>query len=68
MDQRESIRGITNPVLLISGAHDPATTPAMMELMKERIKGAQWVSLDAAHISNIEQAEAFTRAMREFLA
>jgi 3-oxoadipate enol-lactonase len=68
MDQRESIRGITNPVLLISGAHDPATTPAMMELMNERIKGAQWVSLDAAHISNIEQAEAFTRAMREFLA
>ena len=68
MDQRESIRGITNPVLLISGAHDPATTAAMMELMKERIKGSQWVSLDAAHISNIEQAEAFTRAMREFLA
>jgi len=68
MDQRESIRAIANPVLLISGAHDPATTPAMMELMKERIKGAQWVSLDAAHISNIEQAEAFTGAMREFLA
>jgi 3-oxoadipate enol-lactonase len=68
MDQRESIRGITNPVLLISGAHDPATTPAMMELMNERIKGAQWLTLDAAHISNIEQAEAFTRAMREFLA
>ena len=68
MDQRENIRGITNPVLLISGAHDPATTPAMMELMNERIKGAQWLTLDAAHISNIEQAEAFTRAMREFLA
>jgi len=68
MDQRENIRGITNPVLLISGAHDPATTPAMMELMNERIKGAQWLTIDAAHISNIEQAEAFTRAMREFLA
>jgi 3-oxoadipate enol-lactonase len=67
MDQRESIRSITNPVLLISGDQDPATTPAMMELMRERIKGSQWVSLKAAHISNIEQADAFTKAMREFL-
>jgi 3-oxoadipate enol-lactonase len=68
MDQRESIRAIANPVLLISGAHDPATTPAMMELMMERIKGARWLSLDAAHISNIEQAGAFTKAITEFLA
>jgi 3-oxoadipate enol-lactonase len=67
MDQRESIRGITNPVLLISGAHDPATTPAMMELMKERIRGAQWISLDASHISNMEQPAAFTGAVKEFL-
>lgn len=67
MDQRETIRSITNPVLLISGQHDPATTPAMMELLKERIKGAHWVSLDASHISNIEQPEAFTRALAEFL-
>jgi len=68
MDQRDSIRAIANPVLLISGAHDPATTPAMMALMRERIEGAQWLSLDAAHISNIEQAEAFTKALKDFLA
>jgi 3-oxoadipate enol-lactonase len=67
MDQRTSIRAITNPVLLISGAHDPATTPAMMELMRERIPGAEWLSLDAAHISNLEQPEAFTQALKEFL-
>jgi 3-oxoadipate enol-lactonase len=68
MDQRESIRGITNPVLLISGDHDPATTPAMMQLMKERIPGAQWQSLNASHISNIEQPAAFTKALKDFLA
>jgi 3-oxoadipate enol-lactonase len=67
MDQRDSIRAIDKPVLLISGAHDPATTPAMMELMRERIRGAEWVSLDAAHISNLEQPEAFTAALKEFL-
>jgi 3-oxoadipate enol-lactonase len=67
MDQRESIRGITNPVLLISGAHDPATTPAMMELMRERIPGARWTSLDASHISAMEQPDAFTSALQGFL-
>ncbi|MGL4242921.1 MAG: alpha/beta fold hydrolase, partial [Beijerinckiaceae bacterium] len=68
MDQREAIRGITNPVLLISGDHDPATTPAMMQLMRERIPAAKWQSLNAAHISNLEQPEMFTKALTEFLA
>jgi 3-oxoadipate enol-lactonase len=68
MDQRDAIKAIRNPVLLISGAHDLATTPAMMQLMRERIPGAHWASLDASHISNIEQPEAFTQAMRAFLA
>jgi 3-oxoadipate enol-lactonase len=67
MDQRESIRGIANPVLLISGDQDPATSPTMMQMMRERIKGAAWVSLNAAHISNLEQPEGFTKAMRDFL-
>jgi 3-oxoadipate enol-lactonase len=67
MDQRESIRGITNPVLLISGDQDPATTPDMMRLMLQNIKLSQWVSLKASHISNIEQPAAFTKAMRDFL-
>jgi 3-oxoadipate enol-lactonase len=67
MDQRDSIMGIRNPVLLISGAHDPATTPTMMGLLRERISGAQWLSLDASHISNIEQPDAFTQALKDFL-
>jgi 3-oxoadipate enol-lactonase len=68
MDQRESIRSITNPVLLISGDQDPATTPAMMGQMRDSITGAQWLSLKASHLSNLEQPEAFTRALKEFLS
>jgi 3-oxoadipate enol-lactonase len=68
MDQTETIRTIRNPVLLISGNHDPATTPEMMRLLHERIPGSRFLSLPASHISNIEQPEAFTRAMLEFLA
>jgi 3-oxoadipate enol-lactonase len=67
MDQRESIRGITNPVLLISGDQDPATTPEMMRILLQNIKLSAWVSLSASHISNIEQPEAFTTAIKEFL-
>jgi 3-oxoadipate enol-lactonase len=68
MDQRDAITGIRNPVLLISGAHDPATTPAMMLDMRGRIPGSRWTSLDASHISNIEQPVTFTNALKGFLA
>ncbi len=67
MDQRESIRAVQAPVLVIIGAHDPATTPAAGHLIAERIPGARSVTLDAAHLANLEQPEAFTRAVVEFL-
>jgi 3-oxoadipate enol-lactonase len=67
MDQREAIRGITNPVLVIVGQHDPATPPSMGGLIAHSIKGARLIDLDAAHISNIEAEAAFTRAVVTFL-
>ena len=67
MDQRESIRGVTNPVLVIIGAKDPATTPEAGELIHAAIPGSRARTLDAAHISAVEQPEAFTAAVAEFL-
>ena len=67
MDQRETIRGITNPVLVIVGGLDPATPPATGQLITEAIKGARLVELDAAHLSNLEQPAAFTKAVLDFL-
>ena len=67
MDQREAIRAVTAPVLVINGRLDPATPPAMGELIAKRIKGATLVSLEAAHLSNIEQPKAFTKAALAFL-
>lgn len=58
---------LDHPVLLIAGAHDAGTPPSGMRLMHERIQGSEYVELDAAHISNIEKADAFTAAAREFL-
>lgn len=67
MDQRETIRSIPNPVLVIIGALDPATPSADGQLIAQAIKGSRTLTLDAAHISNIEQPEAFTKAVIDFL-
>lgn len=67
MDQRETIRSIANPVLVVIGKVDPATPPAAGHLIADAIAGSRMIELDAAHLSNLEQPEAFTGAVRDFL-
>lgn len=67
MDQRAAIKEINAITLVIGGTQDPATTPADAELIASSIPGAKLVMLDAAHLSNIEQAQGFTQALLEFL-
>lgn len=68
MDQRESVSRITAPTLVIAGTHDPVTTPSDCRFLVERISGARYVELDAAHLSNVEAPAAFTAALTGFLA
>jgi 3-oxoadipate enol-lactonase len=68
MDQRETIRKIPVPTLVIVGAQDHAAPPAFGQLIHERIEGSKLVSLDAAHLSNTEQPAGFTKAVVDFLA
>jgi 3-oxoadipate enol-lactonase len=45
------------------------TTPAAMRQMHETLSGSTFVQLPGAgHISNLDQPESFTRAVRDFLA
>ncbi len=67
MDQREAIRAITNPVLVIVGRHDPITPPGVGALVASAIPGAKLVTLETAHISCIEDPEGFNQAAIEFL-
>ena len=67
MDQRDAIRTVTTPTLVLIGAKDPATTLADGALIHDAIAGSVTVTLDAAHISNIEQPAAFTRTVLDFL-
>ncbi len=64
----DRLGSLDHPVLLIAGSQDPGTPPAGMRLMHERIGGSQYLELDAAHLSNIEQAPAFTAALKSFLS
>lgn len=68
MDMRASNPTITAPTMVIVGAQDAATPPTAGEEIARQIKGAKVVSLDAAHISNMEQPAAYTRAVLDFLS
>ncbi len=67
VDMQEGIRAIKNTTLVIAGAHDPGTPPAANKLIAERIPGAKYVELDAAHISNLEQPVAYIKTVLDFL-
>jgi 3-oxoadipate enol-lactonase len=67
MDHREIIRTITAPTLVIAGRHDPATTVEAGEFLRDRIPGAKLAVLEAAHIANVEQPQAYTDTLLGFL-
>ena len=67
MDQRDAIAAIGAPTLVIAGTHDIATPAADGRFLADRIQGAAYTELDAAHISNIEASPAFTSALLAFL-
>jgi len=68
MDQLAVLPSIKAPTLVIAGAQDPATPPEHAERIVAGIPGARLEVLDpAAHLANVEQAEAVTRLILEHL-
>ena len=66
-DVRESMGGIKSSVMVIAGDADPATPPELTRQISTAIAGSKFVSLPAAHLSNIECAAEFTRLLTDFL-
>jgi 3-oxoadipate enol-lactonase len=67
-DFRDQLGQIRAPTLVIAGAEDCATTPADATFIARRIPGARLLVLEgAAHLANVEQADAFTAAIQEHL-
>jgi len=68
-DFRDRLAEIGAATLVIAGADDTATTPADAAFIADRIPEARLVVLaGAAHLANVEQPEAFTRAVLEHLS
>jgi 3-oxoadipate enol-lactonase len=67
MDQRDGLASINAPTLVIGGTQDLATPPQDSKLVAERIQGARYVELDAAHLSSWEMRDAFTGHLLGFL-
>lgn len=69
MDLRPTAHLITRPTLLLAGARDPSTPPSRAaELARAMPYPPRMVTLDAAHLANVEQPDAFSRAVLDFLA
>jgi 3-oxoadipate enol-lactonase len=66
-DLREEISQIATRTLVVTGRHDQATPPALGDLICSRVSGARRLDLDAAHLSNVEQVDAFTAGVLDFL-
>ncbi|QHE85365.1 alpha/beta fold hydrolase [Hydrogenophaga sp. BPS33] len=59
---------ITCPTLVIAGDLDEATPPAMSQAIAQSIPGARLQHLSAAHLSAVEQPEAFAALLTAFWA
>jgi 3-oxoadipate enol-lactonase/4-carboxymuconolactone decarboxylase len=69
MDQTAGLGAVAAPTLVIAGADDPVTPPALGLQLQQGIPGAALTVLaGAAHLANIEGASAFTAALIDHLA
>lgn len=66
-DLREEVKNIAAPTLVIAGSGDIPTPPSDAAYLAGTISGAQYVELEAAHISNLQQPARFTEALLAFL-
>jgi 3-oxoadipate enol-lactonase len=68
MDLRDDITRIDVPTLVISGSNDGSTPREHQELIAARIPGARHETIDpGAHLSNVEQPDAFNALVLEHL-
>jgi 3-oxoadipate enol-lactonase len=68
MDLRADLPAVRAPLLAIAGREDPTTPPDHLAAIVEGVReGRLLVVDDAAHLANVEQAEAVTAAVLEHL-
>jgi 3-oxoadipate enol-lactonase len=67
MDHRALLSKIIAPTLIIAGRLDAATPVDRHKFIRDQIAGAGLAILEAAHLSNMEQPDAYTDTVMQFL-
>jgi YbgC/YbaW family acyl-CoA thioester hydrolase len=68
IDSTELLSRIAVPTLVMVGAEDPTSPPAVMQAMADAIPGARYVVIPGAgHVSPLEQPLTSSRAIADFL-
>jgi 3-oxoadipate enol-lactonase len=67
-DFREEVRQIKARTLVIAGTDDRAATVSDAEFLYEEIPGSQLLVFRCGHLACVESAEAFAKAVTEFLS
>jgi 3-oxoadipate enol-lactonase len=68
-DLTEATRALAVPTLVICGAEDGATPPALVRAMAESMPDARYVEIaEAGHIPSLEQPQALADAMNTFFS
>jgi 3-oxoadipate enol-lactonase len=66
-DLRATLGDVQVPALVLAGLHDPVATPADGRFLADRIPGAGYAEVSAAHLSNLEAQAEFNRKVLDFL-
>jgi pimeloyl-ACP methyl ester carboxylesterase len=68
LDVQNEIAGIRKPTLVMCGAEDKMTPPALSQFLRDNIPGAQLSLIEnAGHMVMLENAEAFNAALKSFV-
>ena len=69
IDVLDRLKEIDCPAFVIVGDQDHGTPPEMARQIHANLRGSELLIIEsAAHLSNVEQAQTFTRVMTDFLA
>ncbi len=69
IDVQHRLGGVTHPVLVLAGRHDRTCSVAAAEAIAEAVPGAELVVFeDSAHMTFVEEQDAYLNAVRDFLA
>jgi len=66
-DFRDQLGEIRVPLLAIAGTEDAVTPPSGSLFIQEHVAGAEFAEFHAAHLSNVEVGEPFSRRVIDFL-